>query len=344
MRRFSRLGPWREMSRVLRDYDIIHFQKALPPTAQVALFLGRRLGKPIHQDWDDFEFAFWCQATLDRLRSGGSLFPRLYRVARALVAAVATGSMERIIPKYVDTIGGASMYLRKKSLEWGSAADDVFPARVGVDTERFRPGRRDEQLRARLGLRGPTVLFAGSFDVHPDLVFFSRVLKTLFREAPSAHALIVGGGFGRARLIELLGQGLPSESIVVTNGLVPYDEMPGYVASADMAALPFRDTPVNKCKSSLTMMECMASGLPIVTHDVGDASWILGDCGIIAPNGDPEAFGSALARLAGDERLRSDLGRKARSRAETRLTWERSVDYLERAYYHAIEKKQRHRR
>jgi|KBSSwiStaDraftv2_1062776.scaffolds.fasta_scaffold00010_155 glycosyltransferase involved in cell wall biosynthesis len=337
--RMKQPRSWKIMADVIRDADVVHFQKSLPPYPQVALWMGRRFAKPVHQDWDDYEFAFWCQAARDRWKSSDPFVERVRKTARAVVAAMATGSAEWLIPKLVDTMGAASMFLRQKSLEWGCDPADLFPARVGVDAEKFHPGRRDEALREKLGLRGPTVLFAGSFDVHPDLVFFAEALKVLFRESPDAQALIVGGGFGRNRLVELLGKGLPERAVVMTEGLVPFEDMPRYVASADVAALPFRDTPVNRCKSSLTMMECMASGLPVVTHDVGDAGWILGDGGIIAPLGDAQAFGAALAGLANDPKRRGELGKKGRSRATEKLTWEKSVDYLEAAYYHGLAKK-----
>ena len=335
----SMLRPrdWSAMSAAIRDADVVHFQKSRPPFPFVALTLGRRLGKPVHQDWDDYEYAFWRQAASDAWHgangSGG-----LGRSLKCLAAAAVSGAMERVIPKAVDTLGGASMFLRHKRIEWGCAPGDVFPARVGVDAERFRPERRDDGLRHTLGLRGPTVLFAGSFDVHPDLLFFVESLKVLFREAPEAQCLIVGGGFGRTRLVEALGQ-VAAGAVVMTQGLVPFEDMPRYVASADVAALPFRDTPVNRCKSSLTLLESMASGLPIVTHDVGDIGWMVGEGGVVAPLADPQAFGRALAALVRDPVRRAELGRKARGRAAERFSWERSVDYLEAAYYHAVAKK-----
>ena len=307
--------------------------------AQLALALSRWYGRPVHQDWDDYEFAFWKQAASDAWGSGRPLSYRLRRTFHAAARAIATGSMERVIPRMVDSLGGASIFLRRKSVEWGADPANVFPARVGVDSERFKPESRSEELRARLGLHGPTVLFAGSFDVHPDLVFFAEALRVLLREAPEAQCLVVGGGFGRKRLVDLLGADLPPGAIVMTDGLVPFHEMPAHVASADIAALPFRDTPVNRCKSSLTLLESMASGLPCVTHDVGDAAWMLGDGGMIAPQGDPQAFGRLLAQLARDPARRAQLGANARARAAERFNWGASVDYLEAAYYHACSRK-----
>jgi glycosyltransferase involved in cell wall biosynthesis len=332
---------WRQMAQALRAADVVHFQKSLPPTTQDAIVLGRWFGKPVHQDWDDFEFAFWLQAARDAWQSDGSVLGRVRKAVPAVLKSLATGSMERIIPIAVDTVGGASMFLRRKSIEWGADPSDVFPARVGVDAKCFSPERRSDELRTRLGLTGPTVLFAGSFDIQPDLLFFAESLRTLFREAPEAQCLIVGGGFGRNRLLEVLGIDARPGAIVMTDGLIARADMPRYVASCDFAALPFRDTPVNRSKSSLTLLESMASGLACVTHDVGDVGWMLGEGGVVAPAGDPEAFGKALATLAKDSTRRQELGRKARQRALERFTWEASVDHLEAAYMRARAKRAR---
>jgi glycosyltransferase involved in cell wall biosynthesis len=337
--RMWRPRDWQEMTAAIRQADVVHFQKTMPPCIQTALVLGRWLKKPIHQDWDDSMEAYCSQQATDTWRAKGPLVQRVKRTVRALLGTAVLGSAERLVPRTVDTIGAASMDLRKKSLDWGCAPEDLFPARVGVDSTVFNPEMRDEELRRSLGLTGPTVLFAGSFDVHPDLLFFAEALRVLFRSAPEAQCLIVGGGPGRERLRGLLGSDLPPHGVVMTDGLVPFQQMPKYVASCDISALPFRDTPVNRCKSSLTLLESMASGLACVTHDVGDIGWMLGDGGVLAPIGDAEAFGTALASLALDPKKCAELGRKARARAAESFSWAKSVDYLEAAYYRGLTKR-----
>lgn len=336
--KLSHPAGWRAVLEAVRDADVVHFQKSRPPYPAVAVLLGRALGKPVHQDWDDDQFAFWWQAARDSWHADAGLLPRAGRMVSCMAKAAVSGSAEWAIPKVVDTLGGASMYLRRRSIEWGCDPADVFPARVGVDHERFRPENRDEGLRSALGLRGPTVIFAGSFDVHPDMLFLAEALRVLFALTPEAQCLVVGGGFGRERLLRALGN-VPAGAVVMTEGLVPFDAMPRYVASADLAALPFRDTPVNRSKSSLTLLESMASGLPVVTHDVGDIGWMAGEGAVIVPPGSPEAFAKALAGLVRDPARRAELGARARRRAVERFGWEHTVDYLEAAYYRAVAKK-----
>ena len=145
-----------------------------------------------------------------------------------------------------------------------------------------------------------------------------------------------GGGSGRRQLASLIEEQGLSASVIMTEGLIPFLEMPRYIASCDVAALPLRDTPRNRSKSSLTLLECMASGVPAVTNDVGDMGWMLGGGGEIALQGDPRDFGAKLALLATDPQRRAEQGRVARERAQQHFTWDKTVDFLERAYRHAI--------
>lgn len=337
--RMWRPRDWAFMASAVRQADVVHFQKSFPRCAGTALILGRSLGKPLHQDWDDSMEAYCLQQAHDVWEGGGPTTERYLRTVRALLGAVVLGTTERLIPRLVETVGAASMDLRRKSADWGCKPEDLFPAPVGVDSDDFCPERRDVELRKRLRLTGPAVLFAGSFDVHPDLIFFAKAVRALFEHSRDAQCLIVGGGPGREHLRGVLEHELSTGRVVMTDGLVPFAEMPRFVASCDVAALPFRDTPVNRSKSSLTLLESMASGVPCVTHDVGDIGWMLGEGGVLASGTDPETFGRILAELARDPARREDLGRRARARARDRFSWAASVDYLEAAYRRGLAKR-----
>ncbi len=333
------------LRKAVRGADVVHFQKSKPPHSWLAVSLAKVYGKAIHQDWDDDELAFWTQTAGDRMASASLFRPAsVVSTVTAVLVACVSGATQRAIPRLVDTVGGATMSLRRKSAAWGCEPGSVFPAQVGVDTDVFSPGRRDDALRGSLGLDVPTVLFAGSFDVHPDLEFFVRVLRSLFEKTTEARCLVVGGGFGRGHFVgRLRAEGLEAH-VRMTDGLVPFAEMPRYVASCDVAALPFRDNAVNRSKSSLTLLESMSSGLPVVTHDVGDIGWMLGGGGVLAPPGDPESFATKLVELLRDPALRTKIGAAGRARASTVFRWSRTVDHLEAAYRRAIARARQDRR
>lgn len=336
--RFRYVSTLKQLLDAVQNADVVHFQKSLMHSSIPAVAFAKWFGKPLYQDWDDYESFFWLQTVRDRLAQRAPVT----KVLGAMARLVTTTTAEWLIPKVSDTIGTSASELRFRSVKWGAEPGMIFPARVGVDIEDFGPHRRDEQLRNQLGLTGyKAVLLSGSFDLEPDLRFFADSLTHLFASTKDAKAWIVGGGFGRKRLVELVAERGLRDRVVFTNDFVPFADMPRYVASADIAALPFRDNEVNRAKSSLTLLECMASGLPVVTHDVGDVRWTMGEGGIIAPHGDPNAYAGELARLCASDEARQTMGAAGRKRVTEEFQWSRVVDGVEDAYRAAIRKHRR---
>ena len=87
---------------------------------------------------------------------------------------------------------------------------------------------------------------------------------------------------------------------------------------------------------SLTILEAMAAGLPVVATRVGGTPEIVdATCGRLVPSRDPRALADALTALAADAALREPLGRQARARVEQRFTLDRMVREYRDTYYAA---------
>lgn len=78
--------------------------------------------------------------------------------------------------------------------------------------------------------------------------------------------------------------------------------------------------------------EAMATGLPVVATDVGDARRILGEGGCIVPPRDPAALAAAIARLRDDPAARRAMGKAARRRIEQEFSLQGSLDAFQALY------------
>ena len=67
-------------------------------------------------------------------------------------------------------------------------------------------------------------------------------------------------------------------------------------------------------------LEAMASGVPVIAADDAGLSEVVGEAGLLVNPEDPAAISSAIARLSGDQQLRSDMIGRGIRRAEA-FTW-----------------------
>src|SRR5262249_30171369 len=87
---------------------------------------------------------------------------------------------------------------------------------------------------------------------------------------------------------------------------------------------------------SLTILEAMAAGLPVVATRVGGTPEVVDEsCARLVVARNPEAMSAALAELAGSPEMRATLGLAGRARVEARFTLERMVDEYRDAYFRA---------
>jgi glycosyltransferase involved in cell wall biosynthesis len=131
--------------------------------------------------------------------------------------------------------------------------------------------------------------------------------------------LLMGGGTGRAqRLLEAeISRTDPKREFVETEGFVRHEDVPNALTNADVFIF------ASSCESiSITLIEAMASGLPIACSNRGPLPEVLMDGGVYF---DPEDFASisnAVERLLLNQDLRLSMGRRAAALSE-QYSWER---------------------
>ncbi|MEO8347723.1 MAG: glycosyltransferase family 4 protein [Acidobacteriota bacterium] len=188
----------------------------------------------------------------------------------------------------------------------------------GVDPDRFHPGLAP----ARAKKAGEFVVgFVGSLKPWHGLSVLAEAFELYSGRERGARLLVVGGGVGQETLeSEISSHGL-AEKTVFTGAVSP-DEVPGWLASMDAAAAPYRALS-DFYFSPLKLYEYMAAGLPVVASGIGQISEAIEDdrTGLLCPPGDASAFAAAFERLSRSTDLRARLGEAARKNVLRNHTW-----------------------
>jgi len=299
-----------------RSCDIIHLQKCIPHAVIPALWAAYLTRRPIHYDWDDWEYK------IQEIETGGKA-PTWLRW------------IENRIPGLVDTVSVASKQLEHLAIESGVSEDRIFEAPVGADLDMFKPEISGERIRALLGVDGPLVMYLGQLHATQYVGQFLEAGKLLLNEASDARLVVVGSGWRLQELVEMASAGGLGDRVIFT-GAVPYNEIPEYLSAADVVVACFEDNEATRAKSPLKVVEYLAAGKAIVASAVGEVERMVSPCGVLVPPGDVVALSDAIHRLLLDPDRRSLLGRQARESAEKLHSWTAVAANLERAYRKAI--------
>ncbi|NJN67509.1 MAG: glycosyltransferase family 4 protein [Chloroflexaceae bacterium] len=234
-----------------------------------------------------------------------------------------------------SAVTACSTDLHRRGVQLGArpATSHVIP--YGINPQEFRPDPSARaRVRSELALPEDAPLVVGlgrlvykkGFDVLLDA--WARVVERF----PQALLALVGYGDLRADL-EQQAVRLGIASRVRFTGQLERQQAAAYLAAADVFALPIvQDRGVDGLPN--TLLEAMGAGRAIVASRVAGVPDVLEDGrhGLMVPERDPAALAGAIARLLDDRALAERLGRAARQRIETELTWDRTAARFEQVY------------
>lgn len=107
-------------------------------------------------------------------------------------------------------------------------------------------------------------------------------------------------------------------------GWCSQEELPRHYRAADICLVPT----IAQDALSITSVEAMASGVPVVASRIGGVPYTVGDglTGLLFEPGNPVDLARQIARLLDDPELRRVMGRAGRQRFEEEFTWETVIE------------------
>lgn len=207
----------------------------------------------------------------------------------------------------------------------------VAPARItqiynGVDADRFRPASKQREQAPNAEFAGPghfVIGTVGRMQEVKDQLTLARAFVLLMKAVPHAEQ--------RLRLI-MIGDGPLHEqarTLLADAGVVQYawlpgerDDVPSIMRSFDVFVLPSLAEGVSN-----TILEAMATGLPVVATAVGGNVELVqaGETGALVPPADAERMAQAIRAYAENPELAKRHGAQARLLIESRFSMDAMV-------------------
>ncbi|CAB4334132.1 MAG: glycosyltransferase [Actinobacteria bacterium] len=183
-----------------------------------------------------------------------------------------------------------------------------------------------DAMRARFGLQGRYVLWAGTIEPRKNL----PVLLDAFEGIKDRGVtLVLAGPKGWNEQLDQQLSRLRSRVLQV--GFVEPETLAALQTDADLFCFPSRQEGFG-----LPVLEAMAQGTAVITSSGTSTEEVVGDCGVVVDPSDVETLRSEIDRLLADNAERARLGNAGFERAVSVFTWETTARKLEQAYNEAL--------
>jgi glycosyltransferase involved in cell wall biosynthesis len=218
--------------------------------------------------------------------------------------------MERAVLRQADAAivgnGEAEQVWRAKGF---SKPIHIIP-QFGVDECAFSSNRK-----SKIENRKFTIGYFGRLVKEKGVAHVIEVLPDL----PEARLLVVGEGPLR-QVLQQFAESLEVSHRVEFRPQAPSTQMPALFGELDALVLPSLTQRNWKEQFGRVLIEAMACGVPVVGSSCGEIPKVIGDAGLVFPEGDGEALLQHLQQLHQHPALRDVLAQRGRERVLQHFT------------------------
>ncbi len=226
------------------------------------------------------------------------------------------GSLRRRTARRVDRYIAISSEIRTGLERAGIDDGRIVAIPNGIAVERFAPvaAARKLQLRALLALplKRLLLIYTGRLAVSKGVMMLINVWREIAPLNPEAHLVILGSGQGcfddcEPALRDFIAAHAMDSQVTLAGTVANVHE---YLQASDVFVFPS-----DYEGFSLSILEAMTAGLPMVCTRVGIAAELADSChfGLLVSPGDRDGFRDALQRLLPDAPQRAEMGANARA-------------------------------
>ena len=245
--------------------------------------------------------------------------------------------IQKFLLRFVDRIISVSenhRHIFAKKI--GIPLNKIETIQNGVDLEQFRPIEDPKKLKKSFRIPENHVVIGsvGRLVEVKQYDVFLKVLSSIMKKEAFISAVLIGDGPLREDLEHL------AEELKIRNRVHFLGQL-----NDISKAINLMDIFILTSKSeglSNTILEAMASGLPVVATDVGGTNEIVvhGETGLLVPSQDFLKTEKALLGLIQNDKKRQLMGKLGRKRVETHFEIMNMVHAYQNFYLNLLKKKQ----
>ena len=199
----------------------------------------------------------------------------------------------------------------------------------GVDTEQFKPPEEKQEAKKKLGFKPNLFIIGivGRLDPVKDHETLFKAFKIFSENNPkSTNLVVLGTGHLEDRLKTVVKELDISEEVIFIGGT---DRMPEFYRCLDVYVLPSIAEGVSN-----TILEAMASGLPVITTRVGGSTELIedGKTGFLFTPRDYMGLANMLSFYFNNPSILKEHGFNGRRRTEERFSVTKMVKEYEKIY------------
>ncbi|MEM0340572.1 MAG: glycosyltransferase family 4 protein [Acidilobaceae archaeon] len=191
----------------------------------------------------------------------------------------------------------------------------------GVDSEKYSPPEREPEENR--------IVFVGRLVHRKGVHVLISAIPQILNEVRDLEVVIVGEGYMKT-VANLLSKLIGVSKRVKLLGWLPESEKIKVLKNSKVAVAP---SIYNEC-FGITAIEAMAVGRPVVASRVGGLKEVVehGVTGLLVSPGSKKELVEAVTLLLQDEKLRREMGRRARETVEKKYSWNVVVEDIIKVY------------
>ena len=186
----------------------------------------------------------------------------------------------------------------------------LFHVGNGVNVNGYNQNGDKSQTRRKLKIPDKkTVIYTGRLSSEKGVDFLIKSFSRMYKEF-NCQLIIIADGPEKKNIEQII------EDLEVTDAVVlipAVDEVAPYLKAADLFVLPSQFEGLSN-----SLLEAMASGLPVISTSVGGSIDIIenGLNGVLIEYNNEEGLSQEISNLLGDPGLSSNLGKQGRETVE----------------------------